>query len=116
MSKLSKMEIENVQTQSIWTASKRKDFHIELFRSPLISLKLLIRSATQLSSTNYWLYVFRLALSTGPGTFCQTEEQRSSSVTLEAARFESDAVSLRVPSLAQPSSFYMSTTALRPSL
>jgi len=35
------------------TASKRKDLQIELFWLPLISLKLLIRFGTQLSSTNY---------------------------------------------------------------
>jgi len=81
----------------------------------VIFLKLLIRSGTLLSFPRYWLWVFRLALSAGPDPFCQTVRQRSSSVALEAARFELDAESLRAPFLAQPSSSYMSTTTLKPS-
>jgi len=45
-------------------------------------------------------------------SFRQTEGQRSFSVVLEATHFESDAESLRAPSLDQPSSSHMSTTSL----
>jgi len=46
----------------------------------------------------------------------KTEGQRSFSVVLKAAHFESDVESLRAPSLVQPSSSCMSTTSLKPSL
>jgi len=56
----------------------------------------------------------QLALFAVLGPFCQTKEQRSSSMVLDAARSKSDVVSLKAQSLARPSSSYTLTTLLGP--
>jgi len=59
-------------SQSIWDGFQRRGPRTELFWPPLIFLELLVQSGTQLFVTNYWLWVFRLALF---GLFCRRKNR-----------------------------------------